>query len=135
MFKDTLLVFFNFSFGFISFSNLLLAFSWKQFRSVTLQKMEFSMKDFFFFFFLSGFSFKDYHSTTSSRSQTFKDFLQLCIWDDYYVLLIATLVFTRPLLDEIYHLIELPFDWLIDDAMFVCLLDDLILGYCYSDLT
>ena len=49
MFKDTLLVFFNFSFGFISFSNLLLAFSWKQFRSVTLQKMEFSMKDFFFF--------------------------------------------------------------------------------------
>ena len=51
MFKDTLLVFFNFSFGFISFSNLLLAFSWKQFRSVTLQKMEFSMKDFFFFFY------------------------------------------------------------------------------------
>ena len=25
--------------------------------------------------------------------------------------------------------------WLIDDAMFVCLLDELILGFCYSDLT
>ena len=28
-----------------------------------------------------------------------------------------------------YHLIN----WLIDDAMFVCLLDELILGFCYSD--
>ena len=27
------------------------------------------------------------------------------------------------------------FDWLIDDAMFACLLDKLILGFCYSDLT
>ena len=62
-------------------------------------------------------------------------YLQLCMWDDYHVLLIATLVFTRLLLDEIYHLIELPFKWLIDDAMFVCLLDELILGFCYSDLT
>ena len=26
-------------------------------------------------------------------------------------------------------------DWLIDDAMFVCLLDELILDFCYSDLT
>ena len=48
-------------------------------------------------------------------------YLQLCMWNDYYVFLIATLVFTRLLLDEIYHLIELPFEWLIDDAMFVCL--------------
>ena len=62
-------------------------------------------------------------------------YLQLCMWDDYHVFLIATLVFTRLLLDEIYHLIELPFEWLIDDAMFVCLLDELILGFCYSDLT
>ena len=62
-------------------------------------------------------------------------YLQLCMWDDYHVLLIATLVFTRLLLDEIYHLIELPFKWLIDDAMFVCLLGELILGFCYSDLT
>ena len=40
-------------------------------------------------------------------------YLQLCTWDDYYIFLIATLVFTRLLLDEIYHLIELLFDWLM----------------------
>ena len=57
------------------------------------------------------------------------------MWDDYHVFLIATLVFTRLLLDEIYHHIELPFDWFIDDAMFAYLLDELILGFCYSDLT
>ena len=61
--------------------------------------------------------------------------LELCMWDDYHVFLIATLVFTRLLLDEIYHLTKLPFDWLIDDAKFVCLLDELILGFCYSNLT
>ena len=35
-----------------------------------------------------------------------------------------------------YHLIELPFIWLIDDVKFVliCLLDDLVLGFCYSSL-
>ena len=62
-------------------------------------------------------------------------YLQLCMWDDYHIFLITTLVFTRLLLDEIYYLIELPFEWLIDDAMFVCLLDELILGFCYIDLT
>ena len=62
-------------------------------------------------------------------------YLQLCMWDDYYVFLIATLVFTRLLHGEIYHLMELPFKWLIDDAMFVSLLDELILGFGYSDLT
>ena len=62
-------------------------------------------------------------------------YLQLCIWDDYHVFLIVTLVFTRLLLDEIYHVIEWPFEWLIDNAMFACLLDDLILDFCYSDLT
>ena len=36
-------------------------------------------------------------------------------------------------IDEIYNLIELPFDWLINDAIFVCLLDELILALCYSD--
>ena len=45
------------------------------------------------------------------------------------------LVFIRVLLNEIYHLIELPFERLIDDAMFVCLLDELRLGFCYRDLT
>ena len=62
-------------------------------------------------------------------------YLELCMRDDYHVFLIATLVFTRLLLNENYHLIELPFEWLIDDAMLVCLLDELILAFCYSDLT
>ena len=75
-----------------------------------------------------------FHSTTSTRSQTLF-YLQFCLWDDYHVLLIATLVFTRLLLNDIYHLIEIPFEWLIDDAMFVCSLDELVLGFCYSDFT
>ena len=50
-------------------------------------------------------------------------YLQLCKWDDYQVFLIATLVLTRLLLDEIYHFIEWPFEWLIDDAMFVYLVN------------
>ena len=69
-------------------------------------------------------------------------YLQLCMWNNYHVFLIVTLVFTRLLLDEIYHFIyqtairwKLPFDWLIDDAMFLCLLDELILCFCYSNLT
>ena len=51
------------------------------------------------------------------------------MWDYYQMFLIAPLVFTRLLLDEIYHLIELPFHWLIDDVtlVFPCLRDDLIL--------
>ena len=40
-------------------------------------------------------------------------YLQLCMWDDYHIFLIATLVFTRLILNEMYHLIELPFDWLM----------------------
>ena len=51
------------------------------------------------------------------------------MWDDYHVFLITMLVFTRELLNEFYHLTKLPFDWLFDDAMFVCLLDELILGF------
>ena len=52
-------------------------------------------------------------------------YLQLCMQDEYHVFLMATLVTSRLLLDEIYHLIQLPFDWLI--VSFVCLLNDLIL--------
>ena len=65
-------------------------------------------------------------------------YLQLCMWNDYHVFLVATFELTRLLLDEIDHIIKLPFwliDWLIDDAMFVYLLDKLILSFCYSDLT
>ena len=102
-------------------------------------------------FFLSGFSFTGTDDSQDSKwreGTTFYStlpllpahehsdiYLQRYMWDDYHVFLIATLVFTRLLLDKIYPLIELPFDWLIDDAMFVCLLDELILGFCYSDLT
>ena len=38
------------------------------------------------------------------------------------------LVFTRLLLDEIHHLIELSFESVTRDAMFACLLDELLLG-------
>ena len=34
-----------------------------------------------------------------------------------------------------WDVIELPSEWLIDDAIFVCLLDELMLDLCYSDLT
>ena len=37
--------------------------------------------------------------------------LQLCMRDDYHIFFITTLVFTRLLLDELYHLIELPFHY------------------------
>ena len=62
-------------------------------------------------------------------------YLRIFMWHDYHVFLTATVVFTRLLLNLIYYLIKLPFEWLMDDAMFVCLLDELILGFCYSDLT
>ena len=74
------------------------------------------------FFFLSGFSFMD---TDNSQDNTGREgtifyttlpippahehsdiYFQLCTRDDYHIFLIATLVFTRLLLDEIYHLVE-----------------------------
>ena len=74
-------------------------------------------------------------STTSTCSPTLRHLFATLHVRWLSLFLIATLVFTRLLHDEIYHLIELPFEWLIDDAMFFCLLDELILGFCYSDLT
>ena len=70
-----------------------------------------------------------YHFLPLTNIETFICNFTCDIWDDYHVFLIATFVFTRLLLDEIYHLIQLPFDWLIDDEMFVCLLDELFLGF------
>ena len=80
--------------------------------------------------FPPGFSFTDTDDSQDSRGRErtifystlalptahkhWDIYLQPCMWDDYHVFLFATLVFTRLLLDEIYHLIELPFDWLID---------------------
>ena len=51
-------------------------------------------------------------------------YLQHGTWGDYHIFLIETLVFNRLLLDEIYHLIELLFDWLMMWCWFsfVCLL-------------
>ena len=60
-------------------------------------------------------------------------YLQHCMWDDYHKILIALLVFTWLLLSEIHYFIELPI-WLIDVILiFVCLLNNLILGFCYSN--
>ena len=91
------------------------------------------------FFFLSWFFFTDTDVSHGSRGKTGAIFystlppppahkhldiyLQFCMWDDYHIFLITPLVFTRLLLDEIYHLIELPFEWLINDAMFVYLMN------------
>ena len=105
--------------------------------------------------FLLGFSITDTDDLQNSRGREgtifystlslppahehWDIYFQLCMWDDYHVFLIATLVFTRLLLDEISSLIKLALDWLIDwlidDAMFVCVFDELILGFCYSGLT
>ena len=78
------------------------------------------------FFFLSGFSSTDTDDSQDSRRREETIFhsplplppaheqsdiyLHLCIGDDYHVFLIAPCVFTRLLLDEIYHPIKLPFD-------------------------
>ena len=72
------------------------------------------------FFFLSRFSLTDTDSSQDSRGRKETIFystlplptahehseiyLQLCMWDDYRIFLIAPVVFTRLLLDEIYHL-------------------------------
>ena len=74
------------------------------------------------FFFLSGFSFTNTDDSQDSRGREGTVFysilpllpahehsdiyLELCRWDDYHIFLNAPLVFTRLLLDDIYHLIE-----------------------------
>ena len=62
-------------------------------------------------------------------------YVQLCTWDDYHIFLFATFVFTRLLLDEIYHYLELLFHWLIMWYWFnfVCLL--IWFKALYSNLT
>ena len=97
-------------------------------------------------FFLSGFSFTDTDNSQDNRWREmtiFRSTLPLppaheqCLWDDYHIFLIALLVFTRLLLDEIYQTAtrwDLPpyriTIWLIDVMLiFVCLLVDLIIGF------
>ena len=57
-------------------------------------------------------------------------YLQLCTWDDYHTFLIATLVFTRLLLNKILPPYGITI-WLIDDLILIlaCLFIDLILGF------
>ena len=75
-----------------------------------------------------------FHSTTPSRSWTLRHlfatlhvrwlshiFNRYACLPDCYSIRFTTL--------SNYHLT----DWLIDDALFVCLLDELILGFCYID--
>ena len=102
-----------------------------------------------FFFFLSGFSFTDTDDSRNSRGREgtifystlplppahehWDIYLQLCMWDDYHIFNRNACIYqtaTRwdfPTLSN-YHL--------IDDGKFdlTCLLDDLILGFCYSNL-
>ena len=102
------------------------------------------------FFFLSGFSFTDTDDSRDSRGREGTIFystlplpaahehsdiyLLLCMWDEYHIFFIATLVFTRPLLDEIFPPYRITI-WLIDvKFVLVCSLDDLILGFCYNNL-
>ena len=65
-----------------------------------------------------------FYSTTSTRSRTFRHLFATLHVRWHHIFLIAPLVFTRLLLDEIYHLIELLFDWLMMWYWFsfVCLL-------------
>ena len=75
-----------------------------------------------------------FHSTTSTRSRTFRHlFATLHVrWQSHIFNHKACVYQTATGWD-------LPPDqvtiWLINDAMFVCLLDEFILGFCYSDLT
>ena len=65
-----------------------------------------------------------FHSTTSTYSRTFRHLCATLRVRCLSHIFNATLVFTRPLFDEIYHLIELLFDWLMIWCWFkfVCLL-------------
>ena len=83
-----------------------------------------------FFFFLSGFCFTDTDDSQDSRGregiifystlplplahEQSDIYLQLCMWYDYHIFLIATLVFTRLLLDDIlppYRITIYLIDW------------------------
>ena len=93
-----------------------------------------------FLFFLSGFSLTETNDSQDSKGmegtifystlpllpahEHWDIYFKLCMWDEYPVFLIATLVFTRRLLDEIYHFIELPLiDWLMMQCLLVYLMN------------
>ena len=82
-----------------------------------------------FFFFLSGLSLTATDNSQDSRERKGTIFystlplppaheqsdiyLQLCMWGNYHMFLIETLVFTRLQLYRIYHIIKLSLDWLM----------------------
>ena len=88
-----------------------------------------------FNFFLSGFTLTDIDNSQDSRGREWTIFystlplppvhehsgiyFQLYIWGDYHVFLISSIVFTRLQFDKIYHLIELPFHWLMMQFWFM----------------
>ena len=80
-----------------------------------------------------------YSSLTLVSAQEHSDvYLQLCMWDDCHVFLIASPATTRLLLlNKTYHFIELPFDWLMMECVnfFFGFRDELILGFHCSSLT
>ena len=115
---------------FISMRRVHLLWLWKWFALLLLLLLFL----FLLLFYLSGFSSQKLTIHRTAGERRGPSFIPLynfhpltnigtfiCMWDDYHVFLIATLVFTRLLLDGIYHFNQLPFEWLIDDAMFVCL--------------
>ena len=105
------------------------------------------------FFFLSRFSFTDtddsqdsrgkgvdhllFHSTTSTRSQTSRHlFATLHVrWLSRIFNRNACAYQTAARWDLPFYRMNILIDWLHCQSMFVCLLNELILGFCYSDLT
>ena len=102
-----------------------------------------------FFFFLSGFSLETLTIHRTAGEGRGPSFIPLYHFHplmniETFICNFACKIFKTRIfncnacvlpLDEIYHLIELPFEWLVEGAMFACLLDELLLGFCYSDLT
>ena len=76
-----------------------------------------------------------FHSTTSTRSRTLRHlFATLHVrWLSRIFNRSACVYQTATYSMRFTTLSNYHFDWLINDAMFVCLLDELILGFCYSN--
>ena len=56
------------------------------------------------------------HYLYSSLPRTLAIYLQLYLWDDYHMFLVTLLVTNRLLLNEIYHSVNLPFDWFMKET-------------------
>ena len=73
-------------------------------------------------------------STSSTRSRTFKH-----LFSTLHLRWLSSMFNHNACIYQTATRWDLPFYWtsisLIDDAIFVCLLDSLILGFCYSNLT